>query len=61
VGDVKGALESGLGAAILVKTGKYRNGDELVHTTEGVTPTLTLPSITEAVESIIESIKDEHS
>lgn len=61
VGDVNGALESGLGAAILVKTGKYRIGDELVHTTEGVASTLTLPSITEAVESIIESIKDEHS
>ncbi len=57
VGDIKGALESGLGAAILVKTGKYCGGDEHVHTTEGVTPTLTLPSITEAVESIIESIK----
>ena len=61
VGDVKGALESGLGAAILVKTGNYRNGDELVHTTEGVAPTMTLPSIKEAVESIIESIKDEQS
>lgn len=60
VGDIKGALEAGLGAAILVKTGKYNHGDEHVDKTEGVTPTLTLPSITEAVESIIESIKDEH-
>ncbi|KAL7523963.1 hypothetical protein ACHAXR_000380, partial [Thalassiosira sp. AJA248-18] len=28
VGDVKGALDAGLGGAILVKTGKYVDGDE---------------------------------
>jgi len=27
-GDVKGALDAGLGHAILVKTGKYTTGDE---------------------------------
>jgi HAD superfamily hydrolase (TIGR01458 family) len=56
VGDVKGALGAGFGAAILVKTGKYRTGDELGCKTEGMSPTLTLASIHEAVECICSNI-----
>ncbi len=56
VGDVKGALDAGLGAAILVQTGKYRHGDELGDKTEGVTPTHTLASVVEAVDSICSSV-----
>ena len=55
VGDVKGALDAGLGAAILVQTGKYIHGDHLGDKTEGVQPTLTLPSIVEAVDCICSS------
>ena len=51
VGDVKGALD----AAILVQTGKYIHGDHLGDKTEGVQPTLTLPSIVEAVDCICSS------
>ena len=42
VGDVKGALDAGLGHAILVKTGKYTTGDENGNKTEGILPTLTV-------------------
>jgi len=52
VGDVKGALDAGLGRALLVKTGKYVHGDELGRKTEGVLPTLTVDSIVEAVDHI---------
>jgi len=56
VGDIKGALEAGLGGAILVQTGKYGIGDELGNKTDGVLPTLTLPSIVEAVDCICSSV-----
>ena len=52
VGDVKGALDAGLGCAVLVQTGKYTNGDELGHKTNGVEPTLTCQSFAEAVDCI---------
>ncbi|KAL3823142.1 hypothetical protein ACHAXA_010398 [Cyclostephanos tholiformis] len=50
VGDVIGALDAGLGRAILVRTGKYVTGDELGR--GGVVPTLTVDSIVEAVDYI---------
>jgi len=52
VGDVKGALDAGLGHAILVKTGKYTAGDENGNKTEGILPTLTVGSIVDAVDYI---------
>lgn len=52
VGDVKGALDAGLGAAILVKTGKYLAGDESGAKTDCVKPTFTMDSIIEAVDHI---------
>jgi HAD superfamily hydrolase (TIGR01458 family) len=59
VGDIKGALEAGLGGAILVQTGKYVDGDELGNKTDGVLPTLTLRSIVEAVDCICSSDEKE--
>ena len=56
LGDVKGALDAGLGGAVLVKTGKYVDGDELGNKTDGVEPTLTLPSFADAVDCICSSI-----
>ncbi|KAL3780209.1 hypothetical protein HJC23_007533 [Cyclotella cryptica] len=52
VGDIKGALDSGLGGAILVKTGKYVAGDESGQKTDGITPTFTMESIVDAVDYI---------
>jgi HAD superfamily hydrolase (TIGR01458 family) len=52
VGDIKGALDSGLGGAILVETGKYVAGDESGEKTEGVVPTFKMDSIVEAVHHI---------
>ena len=52
VGDIKGALDAGLGQAILVKTGKYTTGDENGSKTEGFLPTVTVDSIVEAVDYI---------
>jgi len=57
VGDIKGALDAGLGGAILVKTGKYVCGDELGRKTGGVVQTLTVDSIVEAVEYICTSFE----
>ena len=57
IGDVKGALDAGLGGAVLVRTGKYTSGDELGHKTDGVEPTLTVSSFAEAVEGICCSIE----
>jgi len=57
VGDIKGALDAGLGGAILVKTGKYVYGDELGRKTGGVVPTLTVDSIVEAVEYICSTLE----
>ena len=51
-GDVSGALEAGLGCAILVKTGKYVTGDELGTKTGGILPTFTADSIVEAIDYI---------
>ena len=55
VGDVKGALDAGLGAAILVKTGKYVVGDENGKKTNCVVPTFTMNSIVEAVDYILQT------
>ena len=52
-GDVKGALDAGLGGAILVKTGKYVMGDESGEKTDGVKPTFVMESIVEAVDYIV--------
>lgn len=57
VGDVKGALDAGLGSAILVKTGKYVEGDESGEKTGGVLPTLTADSIVEAVDYICSTLE----
>ena len=57
VGDIQGALDAGLGGAILVKTGKYVSGDELGHKTGGVVPTLVVDSIVEAVDYICSSLE----
>lgn len=51
-GDIGGALKAGLGAAILVRTGKYLDGDEL-KLEDGLEPTLVVNSIVDAVEYII--------
>lgn len=56
VGDVKGALDAGLGGAILVKTGKYVDGDESGEKTYGVVPTFTMDSIVEAVDYICSTL-----
>jgi HAD superfamily hydrolase (TIGR01458 family) len=53
IGDVKGALDAGLGGSILVKTGKYVIGDENGEKTEGVQPTITLDSIVEALDYLL--------
>ena len=55
-GDVSGALEAGLGCAILVKTGKYVTGDELGTKTRGILPTFTADSIVEAIDYICSNI-----
>ena len=55
-GDVSGALEAGLGCAILVKTGKYVTGDESGTKTRGILPTFTAESIVEAVDYICSNI-----
>ncbi len=52
VGDVQGALDAGLGGAVLVKTGKYMDGDESGEKTGGVVPTMVVDSIVEAVDYI---------
>mmetsp|Transcript_10854 Transcript_10854/g.22702 ORF Transcript_10854/g.22702 Transcript_10854/m.22702 type:complete len:304 (-) Transcript_10854:114-1025(-) len=52
VGDVQGALDAGLGGAVLVKTGKYVEGDELGEKTGGVFPTMLVDSVVEAVDYI---------
>ena len=48
--DVAGALRAGLGAAILVRTGKYRDGDEA---RVDPAPSAVVPSLREAVEAIL--------
>ena len=55
-GDMAGALEAGLGCAILVKTGKYVTGDELGTKTRGILPTFTADSIVEAIDYICSNI-----
>lgn len=55
-GDVSGALEAGLGCAILVKTGKYVTGDELGTKTGGILPTFTADSIVQAIDYICSNI-----
>ena len=52
VQDVKGAIDAGIGTTILVKTGKYRDGDE-TKLGDGVAPTVTCDSIVEAVDYIL--------
>ncbi|KAJ3208692.1 Haloacid dehalogenase-like hydrolase domain-containing protein 2 [Dinochytrium kinnereticum] len=47
--DIGGALAIGM-QAILVRTGKYRNGDEF---TKGVTPTMISSNFSEAVSAIL--------
>jgi HAD superfamily hydrolase (TIGR01450 family) len=51
VSDIGGALNAGLGAAILVRTGKYLKGDELK--LDALQPTLVVDSFVEAVEYIV--------
>lgn len=51
VGDIQGAQEVGVGTTLLVKTGKYMDGDKLT-----VEPTKVLPSIVEAVDYILENL-----
>ena len=55
-GDMAGALEAGLGCAILVKTGKYVTGDELGTKTGGILPTFTADSIVQAIDYICSNI-----
>ncbi|THK39284.1 TIGR01458 family HAD-type hydrolase [Ensifer sp. MPMI2T] len=52
--DVAGALEAGLAHALLVRTGKYREGDE---TRFEPVPTATVRDISEAVDWIIDARK----
>lgn len=51
VSDIGGALNAGLGAAILVRTGKYLKGDELK--LDGLQPSLVVDSFVDAVEYIL--------
>ena len=48
--DVAGALRAGLGGAVLVRTGKYRNGDEERFDPP---PTVTVESLSAAVDWIV--------
>lgn len=48
--DVAGALSAGLGAALLVRTGKYRAGDEAKFTPR---PTAVVADVAEAVEVVL--------
>ncbi|KAL7554803.1 hypothetical protein ACHAWF_018343 [Thalassiosira exigua] len=57
VGDVAGALDAGFGGALLVKTGKYKEGDEGGGKTGGIVPTRTVDSIVEAVDCIVQSVE----
>ena len=57
IGDIKGALDAGIGRAILVKTGKYVSGDETGQKTGGVLPTRTVDSIVDAVDYICTTLK----
>lgn len=50
--DVAGALQAGLAHALLVRTGKYREGDE---SRFEPAPTATLRDISEAVDWIIDA------
>ncbi|WEX90394.1 TIGR01458 family HAD-type hydrolase [Sinorhizobium garamanticum] len=52
--DVAGALQAGLAQALLVRTGKYREGDEKRFEP---TPTATVRDISEAVDWIIDARK----
>ena len=55
--DVLGAKQAGLGLGILVKTGKYQKGDELVRDEHGHSPDATVDSIAEAVDLILDRNK----
>ena len=48
--DVAGALTAGIGQAILVRTGKYRSGDEVAFTPR---PTRVVGCLAEAVDSLL--------
>ena len=48
--DVAGALAAGAGTAVLVKTGKYREGDE---TRFDPAPSMVVDGIAEAVAALI--------
>lgn len=48
--DVAGALRAGAGVGILVRTGKYRPGDE---TSTDTPPSMVVPGIAEAVAAIV--------
>ena len=50
--DVVGALKAGLGIGILVKTGKYQEGDETVDAS-GCAPDIVADSLVEAVDYIL--------
>lgn len=52
VQDIQGGIDAGLGAAILVQSGKYLAGDEFRLKREG--PTTVCPSIVEAAQVILE-------
>jgi ribonucleotide monophosphatase NagD (HAD superfamily) len=48
--DIAGALDAGLAAAVLVRTGKYRRGDE---TRFSPTPTATVADLSAATDWIL--------
>lgn len=48
--DIAGALEVGIGAAVLVRTGKYRPGDEA---TVGLRPTAVVDDLSKAAEWVL--------
>jgi HAD superfamily hydrolase (TIGR01458 family) len=54
LGDIQGAQKSGIGTTILVRTGKYRTGDESKIETP---PTRVCDSIAQAIDFILESEK----
>lgn len=51
--DVSGALSVGVGAALLVRTGKYRDGDEILYEHS---PTSVVADLTEAVAWILDRV-----
>lgn len=54
VADCAGALEADLGYSLLVKTGKYKTGDETAEERQDRRPSATVPDFAAAVQWILD-------